>query len=370
MNPAPCPHSASSAPPPYNEAVPVSIAVPVYNGARYLQATLDSIARQTHRSLDIVIRDDASNDASRDIIRDFARRDSRVRTACNPATLGMVANWNKTLADCTGEWIQLVGQDDLLEPDAVETALRAARPPARLVLGARTFLFEPDARGNLQRAYRQDLPTLTSLGVGSGIVTPAFTARLIACLPNPCTNILGEPVCGLMRRDVHAERGLYQTRLSQLADYEFLLRCALNEPFVYLDRPLFTFRVHGQSATHAHHNPQNAGIALEAARFLLELLEGEAYTETRLGHADLCALWADALDLQLRALARHARRDATVAARLDAAVGDSPGLAQRLAASRTIGRQVRSLWATGYRRLQGLARVARSNGTAGARNRT
>jgi len=57
----------------------VSVLLPIYNGARFLGATLDSVLAQTFSDLELVAVDDGSTDRSADILAEFSKRDSRIK---------------------------------------------------------------------------------------------------------------------------------------------------------------------------------------------------------------------------------------------------------------------------------------------------
>ncbi|MBQ4524579.1 MAG: glycosyltransferase family 2 protein, partial [Bacteroidaceae bacterium] len=56
----------------------VSVLVAVYNAEKYLPACLDSLVGQTHRDIQIICIDDASTDASWQILEEYAAKDSRI----------------------------------------------------------------------------------------------------------------------------------------------------------------------------------------------------------------------------------------------------------------------------------------------------
>lgn len=58
----------------------VSIVLPVYNGARFLCQSVDSILSQTYTNFELIIVDDCSTDETPGIIEEYARKDRRVRT--------------------------------------------------------------------------------------------------------------------------------------------------------------------------------------------------------------------------------------------------------------------------------------------------
>jgi cellulose synthase/poly-beta-1,6-N-acetylglucosamine synthase-like glycosyltransferase len=57
----------------------VTIAVPVYNGERYLARTLDALLAQTFRDFELIITDNASTDRTAEIAQEYARREPRIR---------------------------------------------------------------------------------------------------------------------------------------------------------------------------------------------------------------------------------------------------------------------------------------------------
>lgn len=315
---------------PYDPTTLVSIAIPIYNGAYYLKETLSNVLKQSHHALEVVVVDDASTDTSAEIVRSFVKDDSRVRLYENRENLGMVANWNRAISLCRGKWVLLMGQDDLLDEEMVETALRSARKEIRLVLVSRHFLYAEDADPALRDSYELELPTLDRLGTASGVLPPDVFADVIPYLPTPCTNFIGEPLCGLIRKDVFESIGTYQPRLSQLADYEFWLRLTLQEPCVFLEERLVTFRVHGNAVTSLHMKDPVKGIHLESALLLLELLTGEPYQEVRVKFPELAQVWRGQLELDLMNLLTFSKRDDSVASIIRTACEEHPNLKMHL----------------------------------------
>ncbi len=97
----------------------VSIVIPVYNSVQFLSASLDSVAAQTYKSLDIIVVDDGSTDGSSDICDKFAAKDDRF-TVIHQEHKGQSEARNAGLSRCGGEWICFLDSDDLMRPDMVE----------------------------------------------------------------------------------------------------------------------------------------------------------------------------------------------------------------------------------------------------------
>ncbi len=83
-NPLPVRRGSTPPPAPSLAGPLVSVFVPVYNGARYVGETLASLVAQTFESLEIVVCDDGSTDVTREVVKEFAQRDDRVRLLCLP----------------------------------------------------------------------------------------------------------------------------------------------------------------------------------------------------------------------------------------------------------------------------------------------
>lgn len=102
-------------------AMKVSVALCTYNGERYLQQQLDSIARQTYQVDELVVCDDVSTDGTEEIIKRFSARVSfPVRFFTNERTLGSTANFERAIWQCRGDVIALCDQDDIWAPSKIE----------------------------------------------------------------------------------------------------------------------------------------------------------------------------------------------------------------------------------------------------------
>jgi CDP-glycerol glycerophosphotransferase len=91
----------------------LSVVVPIYNVAPYLDACLGSIADQGHRDLEVVMVDDGSTDESASIAAAFAARDSRFRLV-QQANKGLGAARNTGVDHSSGDYLMFVDSDDLL----------------------------------------------------------------------------------------------------------------------------------------------------------------------------------------------------------------------------------------------------------------
>jgi len=103
----------------------VSIALCTYNGGRFLAEQLDSLLRQTHTDLEIVVVDDCSTDDTLAILHRYARLDSRMRVTVNERNVGFARNFERVLHQCRGAFVAPCDQDDIWLPDKISTLVAA-----------------------------------------------------------------------------------------------------------------------------------------------------------------------------------------------------------------------------------------------------
>jgi len=104
----------------------ISIALCTYNGARYLQQQLDSIADQTLLPGELVACDDGSSDETVEILNDFSEKAPfPVHIHINVSNLDVARNFEKCMSLCTGKLIALCDQDDVWKPEKLEKLAEA-----------------------------------------------------------------------------------------------------------------------------------------------------------------------------------------------------------------------------------------------------
>lgn len=103
--------------------VPISCIVPVFNGERYLRETVESVLRQTHSPLELIVADDGSTDRTRPIIETYG---DRVRYL-HQANQGHAAARNLGLSAARGEFVAFLDADDLWHAEKLERQIARFR---------------------------------------------------------------------------------------------------------------------------------------------------------------------------------------------------------------------------------------------------
>lgn len=100
----------------------VSIVIPVYNTEKYLEKCVKSIQCQTHRDLQIILVNDASEDKSLDLMKKLAQEDDRICILDEPHA-GLSATRNAGMEVIDGDYVSFVDSDDWIAPDMYERML-------------------------------------------------------------------------------------------------------------------------------------------------------------------------------------------------------------------------------------------------------
>ena len=125
----------------------VSVLMPVYNGADHLRQTLTTILEQTHAHFELLITDDGSQDATWNILGEFAAADRRVQLFRNEANLGVPLTMNRLFGLARGLYLTRHDADDLSKPErfAKQVAFLQGHP-AIGVLGTQTQFIDADGQ--------------------------------------------------------------------------------------------------------------------------------------------------------------------------------------------------------------------------------
>lgn len=123
----------------------ISILLPVRNGAATLPEALDSIARQGFTDYEVIAVNDASDDATVELLQQYQSRDPRLRLLHNPEP-GLVNALNHGLRQARGELIARMDADDRMHPQRLQRQWEWLQAhPEHAVVGCRVALF-PEAR--------------------------------------------------------------------------------------------------------------------------------------------------------------------------------------------------------------------------------
>jgi glycosyltransferase involved in cell wall biosynthesis len=166
----------------------VSVVVPVFNGLPYLPQTVASVLDQDYPNLELVLVDGGSTDDSLQWLRQ--QTDPRVTCHALPSRTPAATTWTVACERARGEFVKMMGQDDLLRPDALTAQVAAlqAHPDAGLATGLRDIIA---ADGSVIFHGRGLIGLREGCNAGAEVLRQTYLAG---------TNIIGEPFAVLFRR--------------------------------------------------------------------------------------------------------------------------------------------------------------------------
>jgi glycosyltransferase involved in cell wall biosynthesis len=148
----------------------VSIIIPVFNKAAFLDETLTSVCAQTYASLEVILIDDASTDHSLQIMEKWKAQDSRIKVVLNTENLGGNKSRNLGINLASGKYTLLFDADDLLSNSCIANRINQFDENTDVVISSMgvfnvsagdvssTFNWTPTENNALIRFLRHDLP--------------------------------------------------------------------------------------------------------------------------------------------------------------------------------------------------------------------
>jgi hypothetical protein len=138
----------------------VSVGLPVYNGEEHLAGALDAILAQELDDFEVIICDNASQDGTAEIARDYAARDGRVHYHRNPRNIGLAGNFNRTFELSGGRYFKWWAHDDWHPRDLLSrtTEVLEADPSAMLCATGVAIM---DDDGEVFEDWRPEVDLLT-----------------------------------------------------------------------------------------------------------------------------------------------------------------------------------------------------------------
>ena len=210
----------------------VTVCIPTYRGASHIRNTIDSVLAQTFHDFELVIIDNASPDDTFAIASSY--RDPRVRCLRNAENLGAEGNWNRCLAEATGEYIKLLPDDDVLARECLQQQVEVfdhdAGQELAMVFCARVII---DGRGH---------PRMERRTFGRQRRRLARDEIFRQCLRRG-TNVIGEPGGVMFRRDLARRVGGFDATYGYVVDLDYWLRLLAHGDGCYLPDLLVSFRV-------------------------------------------------------------------------------------------------------------------------------
>lgn len=214
----------------------VTVCVPTYNRAHYLRQCLGSICAQTYKDFELLVVDNASTDETQNLVQSYP--DVRLRYIRNHENLGMVGNWNRCLELATGTYIAIFHDDDIYEPNILETEIEVLNnnPSVGLVCTARWLINETGDKVSLQMFD----------GISQGAVFIMRGTDMVLQSIRSASTLCPVPSV-MVRRECYDSVGIFDENCGNTADNDMWLRIGLQYDIAFVNLPLFNYRKHSSN---------------------------------------------------------------------------------------------------------------------------
>ncbi|MFV0146853.1 glycosyltransferase [Empedobacter falsenii] len=234
----------------------ISVCIPTYNGEIYLQEALDSIKKQTYQSLEVIISDDQSKDKTLSICQQFKSEVDFPVYIYTHQPSGIGANWNNSIDKANGEYIKMLFQDDVLEPNCIKVMFDyLQKNNLEIVISKRSIIdsFSQEiTSGDWYNNYN-DLQKATSLDTREFYIFSKKDINRINFNRFLYENIFGEPCVSLFSKKMYYKTGKWNIDLKQVLDYVYYLRVLKYYNIGIIGEKLVKFRVHDQQASNINY---------------------------------------------------------------------------------------------------------------------
>lgn len=220
----------------------VSVMMPAYNAAPYIEQAIRSVLPQTYPEWELLVVNDGSTDPTSAIARGIA--DARIRVF-DKTNGGESSARNVALDHARGEFVAFLDADDAFEPEHLETAIRhlRAHPECDAVYTDGTHIDE----------HGRPLTSLQSRRRGP------FEGRIYEEVVR-ASDVFGPPGCVVLRHDLVASHGLrFDPRIVIGPDWDFFIRYTDRATFAPLAQRTYLYRVHRSNITAQVDHTRRAG---------------------------------------------------------------------------------------------------------------
>ncbi len=205
-----------------NKTTPIiSVVIPVYNGAKTIKETIESVLEQTYQNFEIIAINDGSQDDTLAIIDSI--QDQRIKVFSYP-NAGLSASRNRGFARARGEFIAFLDADDLWAKDKLESQLDLLQHNQKAAV-AYSWTDHIDEHGNF-------LKPASYTSCSGNIYERLLIGNFLSCGSNT-----------LIRAEALKQVGGFDESLKAAEDWDMWLRLALRYEFVVVPRPQVLYRV-------------------------------------------------------------------------------------------------------------------------------
>ena len=202
----------------------VSIILPVYNGEKYLEESINSVLNQTYKNIELIIVNDNSSDSTLSIAEVFKQKDNRVKVITNKTNLKLPMSLNIGFANANGEYYTWTSDDNFYDLNAIEKMVSYLESHPNDAMVCADFIKLNEKTNKIE---------VLNLNVS----------------PQNMINSNCVGACFLYRKSVANLVGEYNKNKFLVEDYDYWLRIMLKGDIGHISKTLYTYRIHNESLT-------------------------------------------------------------------------------------------------------------------------
>lgn len=194
----------------------VSVIIPSYNYGQFIGTTLKCLQAQTFGNWECLVIDDGSTDNTAEVVARFTKADPRIKFF-RQQNRRQAAARNHGLAQMTGDYVQFLDADDLIEHQKFEqqVAYLENHPDVDIIYGSVRYFRSETPSERLYTSWGDDKPWMPEVSGRGKKVLAALVERNIMVINSP-----------LIRRDVIDRVGCFDEELTPAEDWDYWMRCA------------------------------------------------------------------------------------------------------------------------------------------------
>lgn len=201
----------------------ISIVLPTFNGEAYLAESIESILSQTFEDFELIIVNDCSTDRTAEIIEQYVKKDSRVKSIYNDVNQRLPKSLNIGFENASGKYYSWTSDDNIYKPQALECMYAVL-----------------ERRNNVGLVYC-DCEQIDETGKVIG--------QHLTAMPNELYKGTTVGACFLYRSDIAKKVGGYDPDLFLVEDYDYWIRIAKYAELFYYPDTMYQCRKHPGSLT-------------------------------------------------------------------------------------------------------------------------
>lgn len=213
----------------------VSVLIPSYNHGIYLTETIESVLNQTSKDLELIIIDDCSTDNSKAIIKNYEKKDKRIRALYHEYNRGAVTTMNELIELAKGKYIAFLNSDDAWEKTKLKTQLKVLENNENLIVWTEGDIIDKNSK-SIGKTFTQWHGAEKKKKSGN-IFEELLMLENFLCFSSV---LFKKALLGEIR---------FNPNFEVMADFAFEVDLAKHYEFFYINKPLTKYRIHDKNTS-------------------------------------------------------------------------------------------------------------------------